>query len=59
MIFGDTIKYNTIPFGVMSGFISTDQSPMSLPFKTEYIPEDVVRFVNIFDFQYEWKVKDE
>jgi hypothetical protein len=53
MIFGDTIKYNTIPFGVMSEFISTDQSPMGLPFKTEYIPEDVVRFVNIFDFQYE------
>ena len=40
---------------------STDQSPMSLIFETEYIPRDVVRLVNINIFNclaYNWTVKN-
>ena len=57
-----TLTSNYKPSGVISGSIfSTDQSPMSLIFETEYIPRDVVRLVNINIFNclaYDWTVKD-
>ena len=51
---------NNIPFGVMSRFIfSTDQSGMSLLFKTKYMPRAVVWLVNILIFMHDSMVNDE
>ena len=49
IFFRNTLAFNNV-YEVTSGFIfPIDQSVMSLPFKTEFIPKAVVQLVNIFN----------